>query len=160
MNKKNIGKFTELFDSRLSNSVDSADSGTADIQLATAILMFEVVKADLKIDRSEMAELMEILRQQFKLDDRGLGRILELAGDASMNLESVTTIIREEWNSEQRLKLLKYFWVIAVADEDIDERETALIDRIAQLLELNSDDITAAKNQAEQVLQATTQAAD
>ncbi len=114
----------------------------ADIQLAVATLMMEVVRADHHIDRLEVAEVIETLRNNFNLDGNAVGRLLELAGDVGnfvLRLETLTKRICELWNHDERLELLKKLWSIAAADQDIDVREVTLIEQVSLLLEIDEN---------------------
>ena len=127
-----------------------------DLQLATTVLLFEVVKSDGHIDRNEVARVIEILRERFSLHADQVGRLLELVSDdgaQSPTLHDFTDKIRAHWGNNKRLELLENFWVIAIADKIIDHRETELIERIANLLNLNDTDITAARQKAQKRLE-------
>lgn len=145
-------KFSDEIEVRLFNINVQYSRSVVDIQLAAAILLFEVVKADGRVDRLEVSKVIEILRNKFTLDGDEIGRLLEMVsdkGNEGLHLDSFTKKIREHWKQAERLKLLKDFWVIATADQDIDDRETELINKIAKLLNLNDDEITKAREHAE-----------
>jgi len=149
-------KFSDEIEIRLFNINTQYDRSVIDIQLAAAILLFEVVKADGRVDRLEVSKVIDILRNKFALDGEQIGRLLEMVsdkGNEGLHLESFTKKIREHWNQDERLKLLKDFWRIATADQDIDDKETDLIYKIAKLLNLNEDEITKAREHAEQKLE-------
>ena len=149
-------KFNEVLELSLFKATEAAELSVIDIQLAAAILMFEVVKIDGRVDRAEVAEVIEILRKQFQLESKEIGRLLEMAGDVgneNLHLESFTSRIRAQWTEEERLQLLGDFWVIAIADRTIDDRETKLIESIALLLELDTKEIQRAQRQAKQMLE-------
>ena len=151
-----IDKFNDVLELSLFNSSEDAKRSPSSIQLAAAILMFEVVKADGHVDRMEVAEMIEILRKNFDLNGDEIGTLLEMAGDAGneeLHLESFGLKIRQNWNAEERLQLLKDFWIIAIADRDLDQRESDLIQRIADMLELNDKQIEIARGNAQQRLE-------
>ena len=135
---------------------DKSDTGnTADIQLAVAALMLQVVKADHRIDRLEVAEMIETLRDKFQLDGQAVGHLLELAGDVGnylVHLESLTTRVRDQWNHNERLQLLTKLWGIAAADQQIDIREVTLIEKISLLLGIDEALSLQVRHQAEQAL--------
>ena len=135
----------------------SADASSAeiDIQLATAVLLFEVVKSDGHVDRVEVIRVIEILRERFSLSGEQVGRLLEMISDdgSQAPLQSLTDKIREHWGFAERLLLLENFWVIAIADKIIDERETKLINELARLLNLDDNEISAARQQARKRLE-------
>lgn len=127
----------------------------ADIQLAVAALMMEVVKADHRIDRLEVAEVIDTLRNNFNLDGPAVGHLLELAGDVGsyiVRLESLTIRIREQWNHDERLQLLMKLWAIATADKQIDSREALLIEKVSLLLDIDETSALRVRRQAERGL--------
>lgn len=145
-------KFSDEIEVRLFNINAQYNRSVIDIQLASAILLFEVVKADGRVDRLEVSKVIDILRNRFALDGEQIGRLLEMVsdkGNEGLHLESFTKKIREHWKQDERLKLLKDFWRIATADQDIDDREATLIKKIAKLLNLNEGEITKAREHAE-----------
>ena len=152
INNVNLGSGVEI--GLFEISID-ASSTEIDIQLATAVLLFEIVKSDGHVDRVEVTRVIEILRERFSLSGEQVGRLLEMISDDGTQapLQSFTDKIREHWGFEQRLLLLENFWVIAIADKIIDERETKIISDLAQLLNLNDNEISAARQQARKRLE-------
>jgi len=148
-------KFNEVLELSLFSANLGAKLSPSSIQLTAAILMFEVIKADGQVNRLEVAEMIEILRNNFDLTGNEIGTLFEMAGDAGnekLNLESFASKIRHNWSAEERLQLLKDFWIIAIADRDLDQRESDLIQRIADMLDLNNKQIELARMNAEQRL--------
>jgi len=150
-----INKFKDIMDQRLFAGENSGRSDS-DIQLAAAILMFEVIMSDGHVDRMEMAELVDILRRQFDLDGEEIGHILESVrnvGGEQLDLSSFALKLRNQWSQDERLRLLNNLWVIALADQIIDDRERKLIEEIALILDLSETDIQRAQQIAEQKLE-------
>jgi uncharacterized tellurite resistance protein B-like protein len=148
-------KFSELVEHRLFRAEQDAGLTQADIQLAAAILMFEVIMSDGHVDRMEIAELVEILRQQFGLGGEEIGEILEQVRTVSgekLELEPFTMKLRQYWNDDQRLHLLNNLWIIALADQAIDDRERIMIDKFARSLGLSDQDIERTKAAAQEKL--------
>jgi len=141
----------KLFEQQSDNHVSSVN-----IQLAAAILMFEVIKADGDVDKMEVAEMVDILRTQFALESSEIIDLLENVHSSTkqtIELETFTQKLCKHWDKPERVRLLKDFWVIALADNQIDAGERDLIDRIAGLLELAGEEITRARYHAEQKLE-------
>ena len=163
---KNETKKSAIGNINLGNGVEiglfeiSADASATEInvQLATAVLLFEVVKSDGHVDRAEVVRVIEILRQRFALTGDQVGRLLEMVRDdgTPTPVQSFTDKIRQHWGIDERLLLLENFWVIAIADKIIDARETQLIDKLAHLLNLTDNEISAARQQAQKRLESGT----
>lgn len=142
-----------MVDKHIIQSIRSQDHNAADIKLAVAALMIEVVKADHKIDRQEMTEVIDTLRNDFELDGAAVGRLLELGGDVGnhvIRIESLTTRIREHWSDVERLQLIRNLWLIAAADNQIDVREITVIEQVSLLLEVDEELAANVRRQAEQ----------
>ena len=148
-------KFSDLVEQRLFKAEHDAGLTEADIQLAAAILMFEVVMSDGHVDRMEIAEMVEILRKQFGLGGEDIGTILEQVRAVSgekLELEPFSLKLKQYWDDDQRLRLLNNLWVIALADQVIDDRERSMIDELAKSLGLSDENIEHTKVAAEQRL--------
>jgi uncharacterized tellurite resistance protein B-like protein len=151
-------KFNELVEHRLFRAEQNVGLTQADIQLAAAILMFEVIMSDGHVDRMEIAELVEILRKQFGLSGEAIGEILEQVRTVSgekLELEPFCMKLRQYWDDDQRLRLLNDLWIIALADQTIDNRERIMIDKFARSLGLSDKDIERTKAAAQEKLNLT-----
>ncbi|NND00634.1 MAG: TerB family tellurite resistance protein [Gammaproteobacteria bacterium] len=148
--------FNDLIESNLFKPAANGGPSEVEIQLAAAILMFEVVKVDGRVDRAEMTAVIDNLRRRFSLEGEEIGRLLEMVSDSGelhLDLESFAHKLCEKWGQDARLRLLADFWVIAVADKVIDDRERKLIERIAMLLNLTQEEIHRAGYQAKHWLE-------
>lgn len=151
-----MSSFKELLDLKIFEHKDAEGVSDVTIQLAAAILMFEVVKADGDVDTMEVAEMVDILRTQFALKSNEIRKLLEAvhaAGDDEIRLESFARKLCQHWGHRERVRLLKDFWVIALADNQLEDGEKDLIDKIAQHLELDQEEITRARFHAEQKIE-------
>lgn len=133
-----------------SNSSQDAENASddADLKLAAATLMLEVVRADGQVQDTEIATMRDLLHQQFQLDEADIENMLELAHTSSEDaicLQGFTREICNNWGNAKRLKLLEHLWQIALADETIDAHERHLIRKLAGLLYLNDSEVARAK---------------
>ncbi|MBT8114690.1 MAG: TerB family tellurite resistance protein [Arenicella sp.] len=140
---------------------DSEDDGVSDvsIQLAATILMFEVAKAHGPLDSTTVAEMVEILKNQFSLNGDEVSRLLSSVRETSsesINLETYTSLLCKHWGQRERSRLLNDFWVLALTDLELDHKERDLIQRIAELLQLDEDQIDRSRIHAEHVLELST----
>ena len=139
------------------NNGDKAkkDPNESDLKLAAATLMFEVVRSDGKIDRTELIAMSEVLRSHFDIDDDDIKIMIELAQQTSTeatSLQGFTRDICDNWGNAKRAKLLEHLWVIALADKTIDAHERHTVRKVASLLYLNEMQIVQAKENAKAVL--------
>ena len=155
-----VSKFSDVLDQAMLDAEQRRNS-RIDAKIAAAILLVAVVKADGEVNRMEFAEVIDILAKRFNMPLKEVGKLLEEASDSiemEHDLAEFTLHLRNVWNQEERLNLLRSFWEIAIADDLIDNQERSLIDRLASLLDLPSAEIATARERAEEVLQLRTTA--
>lgn len=145
---------TDLFDSLKSAP---AGAGTASrehsLQLATAVLMLEVVRADGRLDETEQQAVLDALRARFSLSDHEVQELFALAHDQSEqthDLYSFTARLNELLDERERVHVFELLWSVAYADGHVDAHETHLLRRLADLLHLRHADAVGARLRAEQ----------
>lgn len=148
---KSIKEFVE---NRLNFDQNSAPD-QAQIQLAAATLLFEVIRADHEIEDAELSRLQSILEQDFDLQTEDVDALTSLAqqtAEDAISLQSFTRTICDNFNNEQRCELIKQCWCIALADGHIDRHERHLIRKLAGLLYLNEKQIIQTRESAKQIM--------
>ncbi|HAY44888.1 MAG TPA: hypothetical protein DCY55_01230 [Gammaproteobacteria bacterium] len=145
-----INKLKSLFSSDTAKNTDRQD---INLDTVAAALIFEVIRADGKVDDSEMQSLTNILKRDFQVDKSELDNILIEAkevSDTTISLQHLTSKINKQWSNEERQNLLVHLWRIAMADDHVDTHERHIIRRIANLLYLTESQIYSAKEFAKQ----------
>lgn len=140
-----INKLKSLFSSDTAKNTDRQD---INLDTVAAALIFEVIRADGKVDDSEMQSLTNILKRDFQVDKSELDNILIEAkevSDTTISLQHLTSKINKQWSNEERQNLLVHLWRIAMADDHVDTHERHIIRRIANLLYLTESQIYSAK---------------
>ena len=141
---------------RQRSASESEADNTQKLQLAAAALMFEVIASDGVIENSELEALRLILGQQFDLSAE---QIDELYADAqrcakdATDLHKFTRTICDNWDNEQRLKLLENMWQLSLADDSIDTHERHLVRKVGGLLHLTEAQIIRSRENARLMLQ-------
>ena len=130
----------DLFES-LSPLPAGADPRTAEhaLQLATAVMLVEVMRADATFHPGERDAVRAALRDKFGLTDDEAARLAELAGTtaaASTDLFSFTSRIDEAFEMPQKLRMIEHMWRVAYADGHLSEHERHVMWRIADLLHI------------------------
>lgn len=136
-------------------SSSNRKSESDELKLAAATLMFEVVRSDGRIDKTELIAMGEVLRQQFKFSEEDIATMIELAkstSDDATSLQGFTREICENWGNAKRMSLVEHLWVIALADKNIDAHERHTVRKVAALLYLNEGQIVQAKENAKAML--------
>ena len=128
----------DLFDSLRPLAAD-ADPRSADhaLQLATAVMLVEVMRADATFHPGEREAVQAALRDKFDLADDEAARLSELAGTTattSTDLFSFTSRINDAFEMPQKLRMIEHMWRVAYADGQLSEHERHVMWRIADLL--------------------------
>ncbi|MET0281197.1 MAG: TerB family tellurite resistance protein [Steroidobacteraceae bacterium] len=146
---------TDLFES-LGHSQEPARDADLQhtLQLATAVLLIEVVRADGKIDAVERQAVLDALRTRFALSEAELTELFALAqqrSEDSHDLYSFTARLNQTLDEPQRVRVFEMLWSVAYADGQADAHETHLLRRVADLLHLRHGDAIGAKLRAERL---------
>tara|TARA_B110001452_G_C15119470_1_gene390177 strand:- start:305 stop:745 length:441 start_codon:yes stop_codon:yes gene_type:complete len=131
-----------------SHITEQTPQPVVNLELAMAVLLYEVAAADNHIHTSEEAKILNLIRDSFKLDDVAAQALLVQAKTHQHNavsLQEFTHIIKENLNREQRVHFLQELWQVANSDADIDNNEEHIIRRISDLLYLNHSDFIKTK---------------
>jgi len=128
----------DLFES-LSPLPASADPRSAEhaLQLATAVMLVEVMRADATFHPGEREAVHAALREKFGLDADEAARLSELARTTATNatdLFSFTSHIDEAFEMSQKVRMIELMWRVAYADGHLSEHERHVMWRIADLL--------------------------
>ncbi len=115
------------------------DTTSHAVELATAVLMYEIVRADHLCSETEKTVFQQRLLRHFPLAKEELLELEALTekhvGEAS-DLVQFTRVINQQCSSQQKRAILDSLWVIAFSDGILDPHEEHLIRRIADLLYL------------------------
>lgn len=144
----------DLFDS-FTGSAESQSPRqlTHVLQLATAVLLVDVMRADTAMGAAERSRVMTSLREKFALADDELARLLELAEDTaktSYDYHRFTSSMNEHFTQAQKIQVVEYMWQVAFADEHLDANENHLISKIAGLLHVTHGEYIGAKMRAKE----------
>ena len=128
----------DLFDS-LRPAAPGSDPQAAEhaLQLATAVMLVEVMRADADMHADERGAVLAALRDKFALADDEATRLAELAETTSRNatdLFAFTSRINDSFEMPQKLRMIEHMWRVAYADGRLSEHERHVLWRIADLL--------------------------
>jgi uncharacterized tellurite resistance protein B-like protein len=121
------------------------------LQLATAVLLIEVMKSDADMADQEQAAILEILKEKFDLSD---AEVMQLTGlghqtsSAANDFHQFTSLINWELEQPEKIRIIEYMWQVAYADRKISAHEEHLMRKIAGLLYISHGDYIATKIRA------------
>ena len=126
------------------------------LQLATAVLLFDVMRSDESTSDAERAQALSSLRQRFALSEDALAQLMVQAEQTARSANdyfSVTSVMNDEFTHEQKIQVVEFMWQVAYADGALDANEHHLISKIAGLLHVTHGQYIAAKMRAKEAAQ-------
>lgn len=119
------------------------------LQLATATLLIEVMRADYQEDLTENEAVFEQVKRFFSLsEDEALLLIkeAETEADHSVELQSFTRLLHERLSLEDKHAVVEMLWRVALADDHLDKHEDYVVRKIAGLLYVSHNDLIRIRN--------------
>jgi uncharacterized tellurite resistance protein B-like protein len=152
----------QKFLDQLGASVNTADTLPAaerehTLQLATAVLLVEVMRADPEVNAGETDAVLQALGRKFTLSDDERERLLELAHETARtayDYQRFTGLLNEHFTQEQKIRVVEAMWQVAYADLHIDAHEHHVISKVAGLLHVTHGEYIGAKLRAQADAQA------
>lgn len=126
------------------------------LQLATAVLLVEVMRADGNMHPAQQDAIMAALRGRFALPDDALAQLVAQARQAAETANDYyqfTSNMNEQFTQAQKIQVVESMWQVAYADAHLDENEISLIGKIAELLYVTQGEYIAAKMRAKETAQ-------
>lgn len=117
-------------------------------EVATAVLLYELMRADGDFSAEEQSAYEHILRTRFTLDDTQLTELLDLTKDKAaqaVDFSQFTRVINDTCTPEQRRGIIDGLWKIAYADDVLDPEEEHMIRRVADLLYISHSQFIKSK---------------
>lgn len=156
-----LNTLKDLFD-RLGRELSpQADAPPDDhtLQLATAVLLVEVMRATPALHEAERDRVLRALRRKFTLSDDELDRLIELAHETARTTHDYhrfTHLLNERFSQPQKIAVVEAMWEVAYADDHLDVHENAVINKVAGLLHVTHGEYIAAKLHAQQTVRGAT----
>ena len=117
------------------------------LQLATAVLLVEVMRSDPALGVTERLTVVQALRDKFALSDYEVSELVRLAEQnarSAADFFQFTSAINDGFDQEQKARIIENMWRVALSDSHIDAREHHLISKIAGMLHVPPEQYTAA----------------
>lgn len=144
----------DLFDQLLPPAPGAAPQAAEHVlQLATAVMLVEVMRADTSFHDGEREAVLQALRDKFALADDEAQRLAELAevtARHATDLFSFTSHINAHFDMPQKLRMVEHMWRVAYADGHLSEHERHVLWRIADLLHVPQGAYVHARLRAQQ----------
>ena len=143
----------DLLDAFTAPAEETPEARNHALQLATAVLLVEVMRADPNIAVAERNAVLASLREKVALADDALARLLELAeltASSASDYHQFTSRINDSFAHPQKIQMVENMWQVAYADAHLDAGENHLISKIAALLHVTQGEYIGAKMRAKE----------
>jgi uncharacterized tellurite resistance protein B-like protein len=117
-------------------------------QVATAALLIEIAKADGYFSDEERNRIIELMKNDYEMDDDLVSELLELSEKKvkdSISVYEFSSVINENFTQQEKFELMKNLWRVIYDDGKLDSHEDRLIKIIGTTLNLEHKDIIGAK---------------
>lgn len=132
---------------------EKRDNKTLTLELATAALLCEIVRADYDTTDEELTALRRMLTERYRLSDSDVEELMTLAQeevDEAVDHYQFVSLIKEHYDYDQRCELVEQMWQLAWADGNVDPLEEHRIRRLADLLYVSHSDFIRTKLHVEE----------
>lgn len=136
----------QWFQDKLTQVDDGDDSHT--VELATAVLLYEIMRADDTFLDSEHEEFANLLTTQFNLTEEEFSVLLDSSkqhAKTAVDFQQFTRVLNDKCDVDQKHQILDSLWRIAYADKHLDVHEIHLIRRISDLLHIPHSEFIKSK---------------
>ena len=145
--------FKDLLDTLADPAPESTETRDRALQLATAVLLVEVMRVDpLKVNAERLA-VAAMLQEQFTLPAADLAKLLALAeqtAETASDYYQFTSRLNDSLSHAQKISIVENMWQVAYAGKRLDVNENALIGKIAELLYVTQGEYIGAKMRAKE----------
>jgi len=121
------------------------------LQLAAAVLLAEVMRAQPGVSPAERNTALDALRRRFGLDATELAQLLtqaEAQAAQANDFYRFTSQLNDHCSQPDKVALVEAMWQVAFADGALDENEHHVISKVAGLLHVTHGEYIAAKLRA------------
>ena len=121
------------------NDSDARPTGRGDFLLSLVVLTTALMKADGKVTRNELDYVKKFFRDNFGLEgEREALAIIKDLLNKEIEVDQVCIQIRTNMNVYSRTQLLYFLFGLAKADDNVCNNEIKLLDKITDLLGIDS----------------------
>jgi uncharacterized tellurite resistance protein B-like protein len=118
------------------------------IELATAVLLYEVMRADHKFEQQEQDSYRKQLETHFSLSEDELEALCQLSqskADSAADYQQFTKVINATYGADEKRAVLDSLWSVAYADLELSPDEDYTIRKIADLLYISHSQFIQSK---------------
>ena len=139
-----------LLNSWMNNKNDSHET-----KLSAACLLLSVAEADEILDKQELDTIQDVLKEFFSIADNDAYKLIQEAQDKMKNATGLFVFgqhLNTVFDHSDRLDFISCIFEVAYADGDLHYLEHHTVKKIANILNVNREDILASKSEMENYL--------
>jgi len=144
-----ISTIRQFFEKNIKSSPDASEKlSEHSLQLATAALLIEMMRADAEISEEEKTAVTKIIRSKFSLSDSEIDALIKLAEEEIFKATGYfefTSLINRGFSYEDKLHVVEHLWEVAFSDMSLDKHEEYMVRKIAGLIYVSHKDFINAK---------------
>ncbi len=142
----------QFFEQNIASAQSNSDAEREhSLQLATAALLFEMMRMDDEIDEDEKRLLKKLIGQRFSLTDSETRQLIQLAeqeAEQAIDYRCFTSLINSHFSAKEKVDIIELLWQVAYADGQINKYEDHLVRKISELIYVPHSAFIAAKHRA------------
>jgi len=122
---------------RSKKPTDQSEEIFGTIEVATAVLLIEMARADFHQDDFEDKKITELLEVHFNLSHGEAQSLFEEGqkkADDAVSLHEFTRTLHTKLTQIEKEKVIGMLWELAMVDQELDKYEDYLVRKIADLL--------------------------
>ena len=134
----------------------SVEHDTISLDIACAVLLVEVMKADGLLAEEEQVHIATVLTKHFPLSPIEVDDLIEQAmalSDNANDFYQFTSVLNKHYKIEEKIQIVELLWQLALADGNIAAIEQHVIRKIADLLHLRQGEFINAKVNAQKAFE-------
>lgn len=144
-----ISTVKRFFDKHIKSSPGNKDNmPDHSLQIATAALLIEMMRADTELSVEEQKKISETIRTKFQMTDTETAEVLQLAEEKiwkSTGYFEFTSLLNKRLSHEQKIKVVEHLWEVAFADAILDKHEEYMVRKISGLIHVSHKDFIETK---------------
>ncbi len=146
-----IRTIKKFFSDRISEQEPTEEERQHALQVAASVLLIEISRSDAHVSEVEEKKILDVLQKSFSLDQEESENLMTLANDKTddaVSFHEFTREINDQFSADEKVKLVKMLWDVAMADGEIDKYEDYYIRKITDLLYVSHSDFIRMKHKA------------
>lgn len=130
-----MANFFNFFKSKKNKA--SEEESIDPVQLATAVLLIEMARADFDQAENENEVIRLLLKGQYDLSNEQTSDLFHEAvsvADDAVSLHEYTHALHKTLSQEAKEEVIEMLWRLAMSDDNLDKHEDYLVRKIGDLL--------------------------